>query len=61
MGAGAGVELVAPGIAQEIEGEHGDHDGERGKGDHVRGVKEVAVGVVEHGAPTGDGREDAEP
>ena len=26
----------------------------------MRGVKEVAAGVVEHGAPTGDGREDAE-
>jgi len=26
----------------------------------VRSVEEVAAGVVQHGAPTGDGREDAE-
>src|SRR5436309_15787463 len=32
----------------------------RGKDDHVRTVEEVAAGVVEHGAPAGDGREDAE-
>ncbi len=31
LGAGAGVEPVAPGIAQEIEGRHGGHDGARGK------------------------------
>jgi hypothetical protein len=60
LGAGAGVESIAPGIAQEIEGQHGDHDGERREDEHVRGVEEVAAGIVEHGAPPGDGREDAE-
>jgi hypothetical protein len=42
LGAGAGIGPVAPGIAQKIEGEHGDHDGERGKDDHVRCAVERA-------------------
>jgi len=40
LGAGAGVELVAPGIAEQIKRKHGDHDGERGNDDHVRRVEE---------------------
>jgi hypothetical protein len=40
VGRGAGVEPVAPGIAEQVEGKHGDHDGERGKDDHVRSVEE---------------------
>ena len=60
MGTGAGVEPVAPGVAEEIEGEDGEENGKSGKDDHVRGVEEVAAGVVEHGAPAGKRSEDAE-
>jgi hypothetical protein len=42
LGAGAGVEPIAPGITQKIEGKHGGHDGEGGKDDHVRASKRQA-------------------
>ena len=49
--AGARVEVVAEGVAEEVEGEDGEHDGEGRKDDHVRGVKEVGAGFIQHGAP----------
>lgn len=33
LGAGGRVEPVAPGIAEQVEGKHGDHDGEGGGGE----------------------------
>ncbi len=60
LGAGAGVEPIAPGIAEQVEGKHGGHHRQGWKNYHVRGVEKMSAGVVEHGAPTGDGRKDAE-
>src|SRR5580692_7331241 len=51
--AGAGVEIVAQGVADEVEAQHGEHDGERGKQDEMRGVEQVSAAVVEHGSPAG--------
>jgi hypothetical protein len=56
----AGIEPIAPRIAQQVEREDPSHHGQRGEHDHVRRVKKMAARVVEHGAPTGDGREDVE-
>ena len=59
--AGAGVEEVAHGVAYEVEGEHGEHDGEGGKKDDVGRIEEVRAAIVEHGSPTWHGGRDAEP
>ena len=45
MGAGAGIEPITEGIAEKVEGEHGDHHGECGENDQVRGVEEMAARV----------------
>ena len=56
----AGVEVVAEGVADEVETQYCQHDGERGKQYKVRGVEQVGAAVVEHGSPTGGGGRDAE-
>ncbi len=57
---GARIEPVAPGVAEEIEGQDGEHHRQGGEDDHVGGVEEMAAGVIEHGAPTGNWSENAE-
>lgn len=54
------VQVVAEGIADEVEGEDSQHDGEGGEDDHVGRVEEVGAGVVEHGAPACGWSGDAE-
>jgi len=54
------VEPIAPRISQQVERKHGGHHRQSWKNDHVRRVKEVAARIVQHGAPAGNGREDAE-
>ena len=56
----ARVESVAERVADEIEREDSEHDGEGGEDHHVRGVEEVGTGLVEHGAPAGSRCRDAE-
>ena len=58
--AGAGVEVVAEGVSDEVEAEDAEHDGDGGEDDQVGGVEEVGAGVVEHGSPACDGGRDAE-
>ena len=53
-------ERERPGVPQQVARPHRDHHGERGKDNRVRGVEEVEAGIVEHGDPTGNGRENAE-
>ena len=57
---GSRVQVIAEGVADEVEGEDGEHDGECGEDDHVGRVEEVGAGVVEHGAPAGGRGGDAE-
>src|SRR5580692_11177394 len=59
--AGAGVEIIPEPVTDEVEAEHGEHDGERGKQDEMRGVEQVGAAVVEHRSPACRGRRDAEP
>jgi len=40
LGAGAGVEPVAPSVSEQVEGKQGEHDSQRGEDDHVRRVEE---------------------
>ena len=54
------IKPITPRITEQIERKHRHHHRQSGKYDHVRRVKEVAARIVEHGAPTGDGREDVE-
>src|SRR3989338_7243165 len=56
----AGVQRVAEPVAEEVEADHHDHDGEPGDRGDVGGDDEVTPGVGEHGAPLGRGRLDAE-
>ncbi len=48
--AGARVEEVAECVADEVEGEDGEHDGEGSEDDHVGASKGVGAGVVENRA-----------
>ena len=57
---GARIEPVAPGVAEEIEGQDGEHHRQGGEDDHVGGIEEMAAGVIEHGAPTRDRCQHAE-
>ena len=59
-GAWVRVEPVPPGVPRQVALQHRDHHGERGKDKHVRGNAEVEAGIVEHGAPTENERENAE-
>ena len=58
--AGAGVEVVAEAVADEIEGEDAESEGDGGEEHQVRGFEHVGAGVVEHGSPGGSGGLDAE-
>src|SRR5215472_14822758 len=56
------VERVAQRVAEEIEGEHGEADGEAGKDGHPRRrLREVHRRAAEHEAPRRGGLLDAEP
>src|SRR5208282_5757039 len=56
----AWVELVAEGVAEEVEAEDGAGDGGGGEEHEVRRVEEVQARVVEHRSPAGRGRGNAE-
>ncbi len=56
----AGVQGVSEAVAEEVEGEDAEGDGEGGKEDEVGSFEEVGAGGIEHGAPGGGGRLDAE-
>src|SRR6202034_3750183 len=56
----ARVEIIAQGIADKVETQHGKHHGQGGKQHEVRGVEQVGPAVIEHGSPTGGRRRDAE-
>jgi hypothetical protein len=43
---GAGIEVVAEGVADEVEGEHSQGDGSGGEEHYVRGVEQVRATVV---------------
>ncbi len=58
--AGARVEVVAEAIADEVEGEDAEGEGEGGKEHEVGRLEEVRAGVVEHGSPGGGGGLDTE-
>src|SRR5450631_4498994 len=58
--AGARIEIVAQRVAYEVETQHGQHHGERGKQHEMWRVEQVGAAVVEHGSPTGGRRRDAE-
>lgn len=58
-GACVRVEKVTPGVPPQVARQHRDHHGERGD-NHVRCDAEVEAGIVEHGAPTENERENAE-
>ena len=48
-----GIEGVAQAVAHEVDGEHGDQDGEAGEGDHPPGAQDELARVGQHGAPFG--------
>src|SRR6266487_727931 len=48
---GTGIEDVAEAVADQVEGEHGDHDGDAGKHGDPRGGLEIGPPLVEHVAP----------
>src|SRR5579859_6094354 len=53
--AGAGIKVIAQGVADEIECQHGQHDGGSGEEDNMGRVEQMRASVVQHRAPTGDG------
>ena len=55
-----GVERVAQAVAHEVEGEHGDQDGEAREGHHPPGAQDELARVGQHGAPFGRRRLGAE-
>src|SRR5438105_4479087 len=55
-----GVEGIADSIAEDVRGEHGQEDGDPGKGDEESRAEEITLGVGEHVAPTRGRRLDAE-
>ena len=57
--AGAGVELVAEGVAKEVEAENGAGDCKRWEEHKVRRVEEMQTRIVDHRSPAGRGRRDA--
>src|SRR5580658_3237655 len=57
---GAWIEIIAQSIADEVEAQHGQHDGERGKQHQMRRVEQMSAAVVEHGSPGRGWRRDAE-
>src|SRR5260370_41533666 len=56
----AWIKIVAQRVPDEIEREHGQHHGQRGKEYEVRRVEQVRTAVVQHGSPTRCGRRNAE-
>lgn len=58
--AGSGVKIVAQAVADEIEGEDAQCEGNSREEHQVGRLEEVRTGVVEHGSPGRSGRLDAE-
>src|SRR5712691_8697872 len=54
------VEGVADGVAHEVEADHGDEEGDARAEDDPRGLLEIAAAGVDHAAPRGLRRLDAE-
>ena len=57
---GAWVEIVAQGVAYEVEGHDAKHYGDGGEKDEVGRIEEMRSPVVEHSSPACRGRWDAE-
>jgi hypothetical protein len=53
---GAGVEVVAEAVADEVKGEDAECDGSCRKEDEIGRFEEVGAGIVEHGSPRRGGR-----
>lgn len=49
--AGSGVEVIAQRVANEVEGEDAEHDGNGGEYYQVRRVEQMGAGIIQHGAP----------
>ena len=56
----SGIDGVAQGVAEQVGGEHGDHDGEAGKDAGPGRGHQHRLGVEDHAAPGGSRRLDAE-
>ena len=56
----ARVELVAPGISQQVERKNCGHHGQYRKDHHVRRIEEVATRIIQNRFPTRYRREHAE-
>jgi len=56
----SGVECIAETVADEVEGEGHDADAEAGNDAHPGCLQQIVSGLVEHGAPGGDGFGDTE-
>src|ERR1700676_4671958 len=56
----ARVEVVAQGVTNEVEAQHGQHYGQRGKQHEMGRVEQMGATVVEHSSPTGGGRRNTE-
>src|SRR5690606_377345 len=52
----AGVKNVAQAVAQEVEAQYGDHDGEAGEDAHPGSLSQEGSPLRQHPAPTGIGR-----
>src|SRR6267143_1133739 len=57
----ARIKGIAQPVAEEIDGKHGQHDGEPGEGGEPPGGGEVVPPIRQHPAPGGRGRLDPEP
>jgi hypothetical protein len=61
LGAGAGAEPVAPGIAEQVEGEHGDHDGVTKEQKQIpRSARDDNIAILLRGAGRSRRAEEAE-
>src|SRR4029450_7166627 len=56
-----GIEVIAEPVAQEIQGEHGEHDGEPGEHRDPPGGDDELAPVGDHQAPGGQGPGQAGP
>src|SRR5215469_2664134 len=56
LDARARIQIIAQGVADEVEAQHGEHDRQRREDDQMRSFEKIRTAVVEHGSPTGGGR-----
>src|SRR3989442_16040129 len=55
------IEQVAEGVAHQVEGQHGQHDGEPGERGDPRAALDVLAALAQDVTPARRGRWDAEP